>query len=400
MDSDRKLATPLYTWADTRSADATGTLSARSDELEIHKRTGCHLHSSYWPAKLLWMGKADPHAFERTAKWLSFSDLLHFRLTGDLTTSVSMASGTGLFDQRRCYWDEELAGVSGISAAELPEIAAEDTATGLSPEFRKRWPAFAETKWLPAIGDGAANNIGAGCVGPDRAALMVGTSAAIRVLYEGDVPEAIPEGLFCYRLDRKRIVLGGALSDGGSLYRWLTETLGLNVDDASLEERYRDRPPGHHGLTFLPFVFGERSTGYHAGAKGAVIGITRGTDAADIALAAMEGIAFRLAEIMTRMERVTKPKEIVVSGGAIENSAFLAQLVADVLGRDVLRTKTGLASLRGAALFAIEATGFGAPALDKTASPLVQVQHDQKRHRAYLSELEKHRRFYQRNYLK
>lgn len=366
----------------------------------MHRRTGCHFHSSFWPAKLVQLSEKEPEVFEKTRKWISFADLLHSRLTGELATSVSIASGTGLFDQRRCIWDEGLALECGVSLGVLPAIAADGASGRLIPEFRNRWPLFSETNWLPAIGDGAANNLGANCVGIERAALMIGTSAALRCVFEGDVPESIPEGLFCYRLDRNRIVLGGALSDGGSLYRWLTETLGLDVDETSIEQRYRERPPGYHGLTFLPFVFGERSTGYHTDAKGSVIGITRGTDAEDIVLAAMEGIAFRLSEILTRMERVTKPKEIVVSGGAIETSAYLAQLVADVLGRDVLQTETGLASLRGAALFAIEASGSDAPASGETELSPVPILHDPARHKAYLAELRKHRRFYERYYRK
>ncbi|MCO6510303.1 MAG: gluconokinase [Aridibacter famidurans] len=395
VDAAGDPVTPISTWADTRASYAADYLRTRLDENAIQEATGCHFHSSFWPAKLVRLRETEPETFERARKWISFADFLQLRLNGELVTSVSMASGTGLFDQRRCTWDEGLALECGVSIGKLPELAPDGASGRLIPEFRNRWPRFSETRWFPAIGDGAANNLGANCVGNERAALMIGTSAALRCVFEGDVPESIPEGLFCYRLDRRRIVLGGALSDGGSLHRWLTDTLGLDVDDASLEQRYLERPPGYHGLAFLPFVFGERGTGYHSDARGTVIGITRGTDAEDIVLAAMEGIAFRLAEILTRMERVTKPKEIVVSGGAIENSAYLAQLVADVLGRDVLRTETGLASLRGAALFASEQAGFGPPTA-RSGEQGESVQFDPDRHRTYLAAFERHSRFYAR----
>ncbi|HUF04694.1 MAG TPA: gluconokinase [Aridibacter sp.] len=394
---DGRPLTPLYTWADTRAANAAVSLRTRLDEVEIHIRTGCHFHSSYWPAKLIRLRESDPAVCERTFKWLSFGDLLHSRLTGDLVTSVSMASGTGLFDQRRCVWDDELARECGISAEDLPEIASEGDSGRLRPEYDRRWPSLSDSWWLPAIGDGAANNLGADCVDADRAVLMVGTSAAFRVLYEGEVPDEIPEGLFCYRLDRGRVVLGGALSDGGSLYRWLTETLAHKISDALLEDRYRDRSPGYHGLTFLPFVFGERSTGYHAEAKGAVIGITRGTDAADIAIAAMEGIAYRLSGILSRIEKVTKPKEIVGSGGAIEASGFLAQLIADVLGRDLLKTDTELASLRGAALYAFEMAGISKPNSSAGDSRIL-AKCDRDRHGGYSDAKRNHKRFYQKSF--
>ena len=93
-------------------------------------------------------------------------------------------------------------------------------------EFAQRWPELDGIPWFPALGDGACNNVGSGCVSRDRFALMVGTSGAMRaVIEESDVE--IPAGLWCYRVDRKRFVLGGALSNGGSVYAWMRSTLQL-----------------------------------------------------------------------------------------------------------------------------------------------------------------------------
>src|SRR5206468_2606444 len=96
---------------------------------------------------------------------------------------------------------------------------------------------------------------GAGCTGMRRAALMVGTSGALRILYETDRPRPRP-GLFMYRLDERRVVEGGALSDGGNLHAWLEATL------ADSSGSITERSPEEHGLTFLPFLGGERSTGW------------------------------------------------------------------------------------------------------------------------------------------
>jgi len=85
------------------------------------------------------------------------------------------------------------------------------------------------------IGDGAANNIGGGCSTRDKIALMVGTSGAMRVVYEGQPPPQLPPELWCYRADRNRVVVGGALSDGGGLYHWLTSALTLSDNPAGIE---------------------------------------------------------------------------------------------------------------------------------------------------------------------
>src|SRR6202022_2379881 len=131
----------------------------------------------------------------------------------ETTTSVSMASATGLFNQRRCSWDWDLVEELGISAETLPEMATPSTHPRLKENFAVRWPPLAEARLCAVVGDGAANNIGGGCSQRDKIALMVGTSGAMRVLYEGEPPEQLAPELWCYRVDRARVVVGGALSD-------------------------------------------------------------------------------------------------------------------------------------------------------------------------------------------
>ena len=138
-----------------------------------------------------------------------------------------MASATGLFNQHKCDWDRELCEGLGISIEQLPEIAQPGQTFQLSfVDHVSRWPLLDGAAWFPAIGDGAANNIGAGCVAPDRVTLMIGTSGAMRVLFTGKPPASLPAELFCYRADRDRVVIGGALSDGGGLYRWMKDHEG------------------------------------------------------------------------------------------------------------------------------------------------------------------------------
>ena len=88
---------------------AAARLRGELDEDAVHARTGCRLHSSYWPAKLAWLRETDPERFERVRAWVSPGEYVQRRLLGDAATSISMASGTGLLDQRTCRWDAELA---------------------------------------------------------------------------------------------------------------------------------------------------------------------------------------------------------------------------------------------------------------------------------------------------
>ena len=392
VDARGKPTTPVYSWADTRSGRYVADLRKHFDEDEVHNRTGARFHSSYWPAKLLWLRHTQPEIWARTTRWLSLSDYVAHRLFGTVSSSVSMASGTGVFDIRKCDWDTPVLRFLHVKRESLPSLAASDSDTfRLTPEFAKRWPRLAETNWLPSIADGAADNLGSRCITKRRAALMIGTSGAMRVSYVGEPPETIPTGLWCYRVDRKRVLIGGALSDGGGLYRWLNDTLKLPKD---AEGQIARRPPGSDGLTFMPFLAGERSTGYNENARGAILGLRSATDPVDILQAALEAVAFRFAEIFEQLRRVIRVDEIVASGGALRDSPVWTQIIADVIGRDLTMSTAHESSSRGAVLLALESIG-KIERIEKTPPvPAVIVRHRPANHQAYREERKRHEEYY------
>lgn len=353
VDAKGKPTTKVLGWADTRSRDYSAVLKKRFDEAETHNRTGAHFHSSFWPAKLLWFKNERPEVFAKTAMWLSFSDYLALKLFGTVATSVSMASATGIFDQRKCVWDGELLRFLRVRKDALAAIAPDGASFSLSRKFAQRWPQLANAKWSLAIGDGAADHIGSCGFGKKSASLMVGTSAAMRVAYRGKPPAKIPDGLWCYRVDRDSVILGGALSDGGNLYSLIKGRFHLpaNVDKLLLSREAPD------DLVVIPFFFGERSTGYDENARGAIIGLTAAHDGIDVLLAAMEGVAFRLDDIYQRLKKVAKITDIVASGGALRDSPVWTDIIANVLGQKLQVNDTPEASSRGAVLLALETTG-------------------------------------------
>jgi gluconokinase len=358
IDARGKPTTKVFGWADTRSRKFIADLRKNLDETKVHNRTGARFHSSFWTAKLLWLKKDFPKVFEKTDKWLSFSDFAALKFFGEAKTSVSMASATGIFDIRQNVWDRDLIKFLKIKPANLPEIVADDAQTfQLNSKYKKRWERLKNAEWFTAIGDGAANNIGAGCVEREKAALMIGTSGAMRVAYRGDVPEKIPSGLWCYRIDRTRVIIGGALSDGGGLFHWLKDNLKLVGTDDEIENEIEKRAPDAHGLTFLPFLAGERSTGYHETAHGAVLGLKSSTDSIDIVQAALESVAYRFAEIYDQLNGVLKIKSIIASGGALRESPVWTQIICDALGQKMSLPETHEASSRGAVLLALESLG-------------------------------------------
>jgi gluconokinase len=337
VDAEGRALTPVYTWADTRSARAAERLRRTLDEAGVHARTGAMLHPSYLPAKLVWLYNTRRELFDRAQGWMSWGEYFYLRLFGRTACSVSMASATGLFNQNARAWDDEVVGALPIRIDQLSPLGdVDEPFTGLVDAYARRWPALATVPWSPAVGDGACSNVGSGCVTPDRVTLMVGTSGAMRVVYRSDKIQ-IPRGLWTYRLDGKRFVVGGALSEGGNLVAWLDNLLRLELN-ADIESQLAEMEPDSHGLTVLPFVAGERSTGWATDARAAIVGMTLDTTPVEVLRAGLESVAYRFTFIAEQLP-VFVPES------------------AEVLGRPVRLSAEPEASSRGAALLALEALG-------------------------------------------
>jgi gluconokinase len=360
LKPDGSPATPLYSWGDTRAADAALRLRERLDEEAVHRRTGSFLHPSYPSAKLLWLRERDSAAFERVAAWGSFAEYLEQRFFGERRCSFSMASGSGLLDIHRLVWDEEMLEATGLHADRLsPLVDTDAPPRGLEPEFAWRWPELTRVPWFPALGDGACANVGSGAVGRDRMGLTVGTSAAVRTLWEPEgEEEPVPLGLWCYRLDRRRFVAGGALSNGGNAVAYLRRTLHL-PGEREWEAELAVMEPDAHGLTILPFLVGERGPGWQAETEAAVMGLTQATPAVHVLHAWLEAVAYRVAGVYRLLENVFgAPERVLASGGALHASPVWTQILADVLGRPLALTNEREAAARGAALVAQEQLGW------------------------------------------
>ena len=378
LDAARRPLTRVITWADTRSARAADELRARLDAEAVRARTGAPIHSTFFPARLTWLRETNPEVWNRAASWCGFAEYLLLRLTGRWQTSVSMASGTGLLDQRRASWDPAMLAACDVSEERLPPM--DDTPViGLASEFGARWPTLARVPWLPGVGDGACSNLGLDCATPDRIALNVGTSAALRLMT--GAPVATPDGLWHYRVDRERHLVGGATSEGGNVLAWARRTLALPDDDGAIEAALAAVPPDGHGLTALPFLAGERSPGWRGDARAAVTGLGLSTTAPEILRALLEGVAYRLAEVYERLRPLAAPEHAVVaSGGALHASRVWGQMIVDALGVPIEVREDVEASSRGAALLALTRLGGVLPSPNGTGQVL---RPDSERHEIY-----------------
>lgn len=351
LDDAGRPMTPVLSWADTTSAAEAAVLRTRMDPERVHAVSGVPIHSSYWPARVLRLRQELPGI----RRWAGFPELVAKALSGGAVISRSMASGTGLLERSSGGWSAELLGHLTIDPKDLPPIVGDDEPIGrLSQSAARRWPQLSETSWFAPWGDGACGNVGLGAAGPGKAALMIGTSGALRAFVAVAAPQ-IPAGLFAYRLGSGAVV-GGQLSEGGGTLGWASRLLGRSR--GSLERAAGRIGPDEHGLTVLPYAFGERGLGYHDDARAWLTGLNASTDAAAIYRAILESIAFGFAAVDDRLSGVLGgPPVITASGGALTSSPLLTQILADALGRDIAVAPGHEASRRGAALLALRGAG-------------------------------------------
>jgi gluconokinase len=349
IDSTGGPVTPLYTWSDARGGEVIPALKAQLDPQAYLQRTGCYIHPSYWPVRLAWLRERDPAVFGRASQWVSIGSYLFRQLFGFTRTSVSAASWSGLLNRHTLDWDAATLDVLGISPAQLAQASGEPLSR-LEGKWAARWPQLRDARWHPPIGDGVASNIGKGCSDPSTVALALGTSGAMRLLMRG-TPDAVPDGLFCYRADAEHSLMGGALSNVGNYYQWLRSTLHFDPG-TDVEAAVAAIAPDGHGLTVLPFLVGERSPFWDDTLPVAIAGMTSVTTSAEILRAGLEATAFGFLRIWERLKPLAAPDaQIIAGGGASSKSPAMMQILADALGEPVHAALERESTLRGAALF-------------------------------------------------
>jgi gluconokinase len=351
VDAARKPLTGALTWADTRAAGLVGELRARTDPARLQAATGALPHTTYWTVKIPWLARTVRPA---PAGYLGLAEYVTDALLGDPRASVSLASGTGLLDLASMRWHEEALALAGVDAKAVPELLEPGWTGRLDGKLAARWPALEGATWHQAVGDGAASNLGAGCVTPDRAAINLGTSGAVRAVHQDATP--LTRELWRYRVDARRLVTGAAFSGAGNLYAWARSVLRLPGDE-QVEAALAEVPPGSRGVLVLPYHAGSRAPLDLVAGSGVIAGLSMATTAVEVVAATLEAVCFQLAGGVEALERVLRAEpgslEVVASGGAVVGSRWWQQTLANVLARPVRVVDEPEASARGAALLAL-----------------------------------------------
>jgi len=351
LGRDNQPISPIFTWADSRATSDAAELRERLSERTIHRRTGCMLRAPYWPAKLRWLRQTQSPLFRRAAAWVSPASWIFRELFGVNATSHSIASGTGLYDLRATTWDADLCELCGLREDQLGVLGDSE------PAFNSIQAELHEVPVFTAIGDGAASNLGSGAESGGRIAINIGTSAAVRkILLRGETRSQVRSGLFKHVVDPERMVVGGAISNGGNLRQWCLRELKLTAGE--LGRALSRTAAATDTLTVLPFWVSERAPTWPEGVRGTITGLTHTDTAADILRAATTSTFYRLAEILSELRTSpARAEEIIVSGGVLHSPALLS-ILADCIGHDIRVCRELESSLRGAAILALQKLGF------------------------------------------
>lgn len=392
IDRQGLALTPCYTYADTRCAQQVTELRRIVDENAIHERIGVRLHASYMPARLRWLSATDPLLFDRIDRWVSLGEYLHLHLLGRTAVGTSTASWSGLLDRRTGAWDGEMLDLCGITADRLSPVRDPDQPlTVADNRLDSRWPALRGAKWFPTISDGLGASVGAGAVDERTIGASAATTGALRVMISVPV-DHVPTGLWCYRVDRRRSLLGGAVNDVGRAVTWAANTLALPPEPAIAKALLAD--PSEKTPLVLPFFTGERSTGWAADATAIMSGIRITTDPLQVYRGILEGVGLTYRRIGQQLvTRAPGAVRILAQGRVTQDRPEFLQILADVMGRPVAPVTIKRATLHGSALLALETL---APALERTPPDMgVVFEPHPKRTTYYTERLERFTELYE-----
>ncbi len=357
---------PVYNaivWQDRRTSDFCDSLKAQGLVDSIRKKTGLIIDAYFSGTKIKWILDNVPGAREKAeAGKLRFGNVdtwLIWQLTRGTVhaTDVTNASRTMLFNINTLKWDEDMLQFLDIPASMLPEVKSCSEIFG----YTKTTIFAHEVPIAGVAGDQQAALFGQMCTEPGSIKNTYGTGCFV-MLNTGESPVISKNNLLttvAWKIgDTVNYALEGSIYVGGSVVQWLRDGLGIIKSSAEVEELAASVPDSG-GVYFVPALTGLAAPYWDQHARGTIVGITRGTTAAHIARAALDGIAFQTYDIAQAMANdLGKPLvELKVDGGASRN-ALLMQRQADLLGIKVIRPITTETTAEGVAFMAGLAVGY------------------------------------------
>jgi xylulokinase len=357
LDKSNRVIRPAILWNDVRTSAEAAHIRKTVGSDSLRRLTGNPALEGFTAPKLLWMRQNEPELFDRLAHMLLAKDYVRLRLTGELAVDPSDASGTLLFNVVDGSWSNEMCASLGIDPEILPPIVGSSEIAGTISSA-----AASETglvQGVPVVGGGADNACaatGVGVVTPGDALVTIGTSGA--VVAPTSTPVTDPEmriHSMRHAVPNTWYLMGVVLSAGAALAWWRRTSGGAGFND--LVEESAAVAPGSAGVTFLPYLTGERTPHADADARGVFFGIHGGVERAHMTRAVMEGVSFALKDSLSLMSALdVNPSGAVAVGGGAGSPTWL-QMLSDVLNLPLRTVGPSEGAPLGAAMLAAVGAG-------------------------------------------
>jgi len=357
---------PAILWNDQRTGPQCDTIRERLGKERLIQITGNDALTGFTAPKVLWVQENEPDVYAKARHILLPKDYIRFKLTGEYAMDRAGGAGTILFDLKTRTWSPEVLEALGIPSEWLPPTFEGPEVTGVVTAEAAKATGLAEgTPVVGGGGDQAAQAVGVGAVESGIIALTLGTSGVVFATTES--PLIQPEGrlhAFCHSVPGRWHFMGVMLSAAGSL-QWYRDTLAPDVDFDDLVNEADAIAPGSNGLLFLPYLTGERTPYPDPLARGAWVGLTVRHTRAHLTRAVLEGVSFGIRDSFTLIQEagLGAIKQVRISGGGAK-SPLWRQIMADVLGVELVTVNTTEGAAYGAALLA----GVGASLFDDVIS--------------------------------
>jgi xylulokinase len=341
LDAADEVIRPAILWNDGRTGAECEEIEATLGLERLIELTGNRALPGFTAPKLLWLRHNEPESYARIAHVLLPKDYVRLRLCGERATDVADASGTLLLDVARRSWSSDVLEALELDRAWLPEVVESPARTGSTGDGI---PVAA------GAGDQAAGALGVGVDRPGALSIVLGTSGVVFAAL--DAFHAEPEGrvhAFCHALPETWHAMGVMLSAAGAL-RWLRDVTDPSVEFGALVAEAERWDPGAEGVTFLPYLAGERTPHADPDARGAFAGLSLHHDRGALVRAVLEGVAYGLRDGLDLVRGIGAPADIGrVSGGGARSDLWL-RIVASVLELPLQRVAVQEGAAYGAAL--------------------------------------------------
>jgi xylulokinase len=367
LDSSLQILRPAITWMDQRSSSIAGLINRdRSKKASVFAETQNVATTTYTALHLKWIKDNQPDLWSAIAHVLVAKDFLKYRLTGEMATDYSDASGTLLFNVRERRWSETMLELFGVPGSFLPEARPSDEIIGaVTGEAARATGLRAGTPVANGSADCSTAALGAGMVESGQVTLIVGTAGVVAACADRPLPDARDRTICWNYCLRDKWVMMGVTQTAGESLNWFRSAFDKDGSpgqgSGDIFEQYnsaiRGIPDGSGGLIFLPYLNGERTPYWDANARGVFFGINLGTRKAHFIKAIMEGVSFALRNCLETLESLgITTSQIVAVGGGLKSEAWL-NILGKILRRPIRTTGFTDTGLVGNMLICARALG-------------------------------------------